>query len=182
MTPERGSGVDAARRIFKRAYKIGMIAATVTLAVLAYLAYRSSTPGTGDVLLSVVLGVLAFLTLLSIPKLDWQDEQAETYRGILDDMRSRGPISFKFTGTGEPPADTPTRAGGEHMTAPVSVEFAEPEVHRVDAELVSEARRMASEGHSIDDICRMIDPGHDSNDRMHREAFRRIVQAMIAES
>ena len=171
-----------ARDVLKLVYKAGMIAATVVLAVLAYLAYRSSTPGTGDVLLSIILAILAFFALLSIPKLDWQDEQAETYRGMFDDLR-RLRANVRFT-SGPPPADSlPTGAkpGGAPTGPHMTVHFAEPEVHRVDANVLDQARRMAAEGAPIDDICRMVDPGHDRNDELHREAFRRIVQAMIDE-
>ena len=54
-------------------------------------------------------------------------------------------------------------------------------MHRVDANVLAEAKRMAADGAPIDDLCRMVDPGHDRNDELHREAFRRIVQAMIDE-
>lgn len=172
------------RNVLRLIYKIGMIGATVVLSVLAYISYRDSTPGTGDVLLSWVLGVLAFLTLLSVPKLDRHDAQAETYRGILDDVRSRFPVNVKFTGANMPPLDAPsasTASGWSDTGAPVSIHFADPEVHRVDADIVKKAKQMSAVGAPIDDICRMIDPDHDLHDPMHREAFRRIVQAMITE-
>lgn len=174
----------AVRDVARLVYKIGMIAATVALSFLAYAAYRSSTPGTGDVLLSWILGILAFLALLSIPKLDWQDEQAETYRKMLDDVRKRLSFNVEFTSGNEPGRDAATAstiAGRMDLGSPVTVNFAEPEVHRVDANMVTEAKQMAAAGASLDDICRVIDPDHDGHDPMHREAFRRIVQAMVSE-
>ena len=182
MSVERKVGTASARDILKLIYKLGMIATTLTLAGLAYVAYVSSTAGTGDVLLSILLGGLAVYALLSIPKLDWQDERAGVYRGIFDDMRTRFPLDVKFAGAGEAPPGPaspnaeqwPTGTGG-----PISVNFAEPEVHRVDAGMVDEAKRMAREGRQIDDICRLIDPGHDRHDSFHQQALRRIVQAMI---
>lgn len=172
------------RKVLKLVYKVGMIAATITLSILAYLAYQSSTPGTGDVLMSLVLGVMALLALLSIPKLDWQDERAETYRGMLDEARRRFSFNVQFTGASKPSSVAAPSSTGPLWGEPdsqVTVNFAEPEVHRVDAKLVDDAKRMSAAGAPIDDICRMIDPDHDCHDPMHREAFRRIVQAMVAE-
>lgn len=182
MSAERQVRAGSVRDVLKLIYKLGVLAAALTLGALAYLAYAGSTAGSGDVLLSIVLGVLALLALLSVPRLDWQDEQAEIYRGIFDDMRTRFPLEVKFAGTPESPPGAAPQGGGQWTIgtgAPVSVRHGEPEVHRVDASMVDKARRMASEGAPIDDICRMIDPGHDRDDSFHQQALRRIVQAMI---
>ncbi|HYD38574.1 MAG TPA: hypothetical protein VEA60_13240 [Allosphingosinicella sp.] len=182
MSPETPAKATSARDVLKRIYRIGMIAATITLAALACLAYASSTAGTGDVLLSIVLGGLAFFALLSIPRLDWRDDQADVYRGILDDMRTRFPFDVEFTTAGERPAGPASASamnGRAGAGAPISVRFAETEVHRVDADRVGEARRMAAEGRTIDDICRLVDPGHDGHDASRQQALRRIVQAML---
>jgi hypothetical protein len=45
--------------------------------------------------------------------------------------------------------------------------------------MLDEAKRMAAAGAPIDNICRAIDPAHDSHEPVHQEAFRRVVRAMI---
>lgn len=140
------------REIFKLVYKIGMILATLGLGIGAVAAWYYATPGNGLLLVS---GILALLTLIvgpSISKLEDQDRQAETWRGIVQSV----PQHIKF-----------------------AVRHAEPEVHRVDAAGLEDAKRMAAEGASIDDICRSIDPQHDRHDPARREAFRNIVRTMI---
>jgi hypothetical protein len=166
-----------ARDILKLIYKCCMIAATITLLALAFLAYRTATPGNGQLLISGILMILALMSFLSIWKLDWQDEQAETYRGILGEMRSLIPNSININKGGLP-------AGGksEWTTAegtPVSIQFAAPEVYRLDADAVEAAKRMAAEGRPIDDICRLIDPGYDGQDAMYQTAFQQVVRAML---
>ena len=166
-----------AREVFKLIYKVGMIAVTLTLIGLAFPAYRSATPGNGLLLICGILGMLALIAGLSISKLDDQDRQAETYRGILDDVRKLANVSVRIAEPGreagsEIPEETARIEGAR-------VSFAEPEVHHVDGTMLDTARRMASEGAPIDDICRSVDPEHDRNDPMHQEAFRRIVRAMV---
>jgi hypothetical protein len=157
------------RDIFKLIYKVVMIIATVGLVLFAYVLYRTATPGNGQLLVSGIVAILALMAFLSINRLDWQDEQAETYRSILDDMRTRFPVSIQFGGAANP-------------SAIGTVSFADPEVHRVDTAMVDEAKRLMSEGKPIDEICRMIDPGHDTHDPAHQEAFRRVVRAAIEQS
>lgn len=149
--------VDRARSLFKAIYKAGMILVTLTLAGLAVLAYLSADAGNGLLLISGILALLTLIAGLSISKLDDMDARAETYRQIGVDFRNLVKVS----------------------THHVSVE---PEVHRVDAAAVDDAKRMASEGAPIDDICRAIDPDHDSHDPLHQQAFRKIVQAMIEQA
>lgn len=145
---------DSARSLFKRIYKIGMIVVTLTLGGGAVLAYLSATPGNGLLLVAGILALLTLIAGLSINKLEWQDQQAETYRQIGEEIRGRIKLATRYS-------------------------YAEPEVHRVDAAMVEEAKRMAGEGASIDDICTAIDPGHGAHDPAHQEAFRRVVRAMI---
>lgn len=146
--------IESARSIFKLIYKIGMILLTVMLASGAILAYVSATPANMLLLVSGILAVLTLIAGLSISKLDDQDKQAETYREIGQDIRKLVKVSTNYG-------------------------YAEPEVHRVDSATVEEAKRMAKDGAPIDDICRSIDPGHDGHDPAHKEAFRKIVQAMV---
>ena len=146
--------VETARSLFKRIYKIGMILVTVTLGGLAVIAYVSSTPANGLLLITGILAILTLMAGLSISKLDDQDERAETYRQIGHDIRNLVRVST-------------TRS---HV---------EPEVHRVDLAALEQARRMDQEGASIDAICRFIDPGHDDHDPAHQQAFRKMVRAML---
>lgn len=145
---------DRARDLFKRIYKIGMILVTLGLGAGAALAYVSATPGNGLLLVSGILAILTLMAGLSISKLDEQDEQAETYREIGQDIRRL--VSFS-----------------------TSHSIADPEVHRVDATTLEKAKRMAAEGASIDEICRVVDPAYDGHDPAYQAAFRRVVQAML---
>lgn len=149
--------VDRARSLFKAIYKAGMVLVTLTLGGLAILAYVSATTGNGLLLISGILALLTLIAGLSISKLDDQDARAETYRQIGQDIRNLVKVSTHHVHT-------------------------EPEVYRVDASGLEDARRMASEGVPIDDICRAIDPGHDHHDPVHQQAFRKIVQAMIEQA
>ena len=146
--------IESARSIFKGIYKIGMILLTGILASAAILAYVNATPANMLLLVSGIFALLTLIAGLSISKLDDQDKQAETYREIGQDIRKLVKVSTNYG-------------------------YAEPEIHRVDLAAVEEAKRMAKDGAPIDDICRSIDPGHDSHDPAHKEAFRKIVQAMI---
>lgn len=168
------------RDVFKLIYKAGMIAITLTLLGLAFLAYWHATPGNGLLLVAGIVGLLALITGLSISKLDDQDERAATYRSIIDDVRKHAKFSVRFAQPGGRGAE-PAMPEDVSEIARVNVSFAEPEVHHVDSAMLDTARRMASDGASIDDMCRAIDRDHDHHDPVHREAFRRIVKAMIEE-
>lgn len=146
--------MENARNLFKLIYKVGMILVTVMLGGGAVLAYVSATPGNGLLLISGILALLTLIAGLSISKLDDRDRQAETYREIGQDFRNLVKVST-------------------HRV------YSEPEVHRVDMAALEEARRLDREGASIDSICRLIDPGHDSNDPGHQQAFRKMVRAML---
>lgn len=145
---------ETARSLFKRIYKIGMILVTVTLGGLAILAYVSATPANGLLLMSGILALLTLIAGLSITKLDDQDRQAETFRQVGQDIRNLVKVSTAH-------------------------EYAEPEVHRVDLAVLEQARQMDQQGASIDAICGLIDSGHDGHDPAHREAFRKMVRAML---
>lgn len=147
---------ETTRNLLKLIYKIGMIVLTLMLAGAAILAFANATMGNGLALVGGILTVFTLIAGLSISKLDWQDKQAENYRP-LGNLRDSINFSTNYT-------------------------FAEPEVHRVDLATVEEAKRMASDGAPIDDICRVIDPGHDGHLPAHKEAFRKIVQAMIEQA
>src|SRR5687767_2274273 len=146
--------VDSARTLFKRIYKVAMILVTLAFGAGSVMTYVSATPGNGLLLVS---GIFAWLTLmagLSISKLDDRDRKAEIYGQIGRDIRNLVKVST-------------TRS------------YAGPEVHRVDMAALEVARRMDQDGASIDEICRVIDPGHDGHDPAHQEAFRKLVRAML---
>jgi hypothetical protein len=163
-----------ARETLKLIYKVTMIVVTAALAAGAVAAWWYATPANGLLLVAGILAILTLIAGLSINKLEWQDQQAEGYREIADDIR---------TGLGQ--LRSVRGAGSDGMvkfsfgTVPVDVEVAEPEVHRVDPAMLDEAKRMAAAGAPIDNICRTIDPAHDSHEPVHQEAFRRVVRAMI---
>lgn len=146
--------LENARSLFKLIYKVGMTMVTLLLGAGAVFAYVSATPGNGLLLVSGILALLTLMAGLSIPKLDWQDEQAESYRQIGQEIRGLVQVSTRHV-------------------------HSDPEVYRLDATAVDDAKRMAGAGAPLDEICRRIDPGHDRHDHAHQEAFRRIVQSMI---
>ncbi|MEO5971893.1 MAG: hypothetical protein ABIP91_00805 [Sphingomicrobium sp.] len=146
--------LQSARSLFKLIYKVGMILVTLMLIIGAVAAYWVATPANQLLLISGILAILALISGLSITKLDWQDKQAETYRQLGQDIRNLVRVSTRHS-------------------------YAEPEVYHVDAAMLDTAKRMASDGASIDDICKAIDPGHDGHDPAHKEAFRKVVEAMI---
>jgi len=163
-----------ARETLKLIYKVAMIILTAALAAGTVAAWWYATPGNGLLLVAGILAILTLIAGLSINKLEWQDRQAESYRQIADDIR---------TGLGQ--LRSVRAAGPDQMVkfsfgaGPVNVDVADPEVHRVDSALLDDAKRMAAADAPIDDICRMVDPAHDSHDEFHQEAFRRVVRAMI---
>ena len=146
--------IESARSIFKLIYKIGMILLTGMLASGSILAYVSATPANMLLLVSGIFAVLTLMAGVSIFKLDDRDRQAENYRQIGQEFRKLVKVSTSYS-------------------------HSEPEVHRVDLATVEEAKRMAADGAPIDDVCKVIDPGHSGHDPAHQEAFRRTVQAMI---
>jgi len=176
-----GWGTAPVRDLLKNIHKALSILVFLFLTGLAFLAYRESTAANGLLLVASVLGVLALIAFLSIDKAEEQDRRAENLHNIIRDVHSLARPGLRFGKRGR--ADEGGTAVGtvswSYGTAPITAEFAGPEVHRIDSATVEEARRMADEGASIDDICRMIDPGHDGNDRFHQEAFRRLVSAML---
>lgn len=140
------------RELFKLIYKIGMILATLGLGIGTVAAWYYATPGNGLLLVSGILGLLTLIAGLSISRLDDQDRQAEAWRDIIQSIPQH---------------------------ARITVQHAEPEVHRVDATELEKVKRMAAEGAPIDQICCLLDPEHEQHDADHREAFRKIVRAMI---
>ena len=172
--------MEKARNLFKLIYKVGMILVTLTLGGLAVLAYVTATPGNQLLLVSGILAILTLMAGLSITKLDDEDRQAETYRSIIDDVRSLAKGAHPDFKPARPAAEA---SGDFHSAADdrvsVTAHYSEPEVHRVDTAMLDEAKRMAADGAPIDDICRMIDPEHDRRDIYYQEAFRRLVTTMI---
>lgn len=160
------------RQLLKTVYKAGMILVTAVLVVGAAAAWWYSTPANQLLLIAGILAILALITGLSINKLEWQDEQAEALRSIVDDIRDKSPVMLSFGEGGR--MQWGLKPGGA-----ASVDYAEPEVHRVDEAQLAEAREMAARGEPIDAICRRIDPAFDSHDEMHRQVLRRMVQAML---
>ena len=147
---------ETARSLLKLIYKVGMIVLTLLLAAGSILAYVSATSANMLLLISGILALLTLIAGLSISKLDDQDKQAETYRQIGRDIRDLVKVSTSHS-------------------------YVEPEVHRVDATMLETAKRMASDGLPVDAICLAIDPEHDSHSPAHKEAFRKVVKAMIEE-
>jgi hypothetical protein len=163
--------VENMRQAFKAAYRIFMILVTAALVIGAGAAFWHGDEANGLWLVGGIAAILALISGLSIDKLDRQDEQAETYAEIGREIREKLPFSLHFSSDGN------IRMGIDERSVPV--QFAEPEVHRVDNSMLEEAKRMASAGAPIDDICRLVDPQHDGHDAFHQEAFRKMVRSMV---
>ncbi|HXG81345.1 MAG TPA: hypothetical protein VNJ05_06050 [Sphingomicrobium sp.] len=164
--------MEDVRQLFKAIYKAVMILVTVAFAIGAVAAWWYSTPANQLMLVAGILAILTLIAGLSINKLEWQDERAGTLRSIIDDFREKSPVTLSFGQGGKMQL-------GIKDGANVSVQYAEPEVHRVDKTLLAEARDMHRRGEPIEAICRLIDPAFDGHDEMHQQAFRRMVQAML---
>jgi hypothetical protein len=61
----------------------------------------------------------------------------------------------------------------------VSTAAAPPQVHRMDKAMLAHVKRMAAEGASLDDICKMVDPRYPNWDDVQRTAFRQLIRAVI---
>ncbi|HJU77435.1 MAG TPA: hypothetical protein VJ597_05855 [Sphingomicrobium sp.] len=147
-----------------------MMFVTIVLVGGAILAWWYSTPGNGLLLVAGILGLLALMAGLSIFRNEVIDEaEAETLRQMIDVARDVAPS--------EKVAAIQRLMQGRPVT--VSVGHSEPEVHRVDTETLEDAKRMAAQGAPLDDICSAVDHEFHSRDPLHKDAFRRIVQAMI---
>lgn len=153
--------------IFRTVYRTLMALVTLGFLAAAFLAYWHSTPANGMLLVAGLLFVIAILTGLSISTHDDRHRRILAERETLDRACSlfSGNLRFGKAIRGQP--------AGLHF------ETAEPEVHSMDMAAVDEAKRMAADGASLDDICRYVDPGFDGRDMLYREAFRRMVQTMI---
>lgn len=158
------------REAFNLIHRTVMMFVTVVLVGGAVLAWWYSTPGNGLLLIAGILGLLGLMSGLSIFRSEVIDDaEAETIRRMIDVARDIGPS--------EKAAAIQQLMRGE--TATISVHHSDPEVHRVDTDMLAEAKRMAAEGASIDDICRVVDDEFDRRDELYQEAFRRLVRTMI---
>ena len=157
---------------------IGMIAAALVLGGLAYLSYATATPGNGQLLMTGILAILAIMAVLAIPTRQIEDELATGRRSPSDQLQPRFPMSLLF-GSGGKMVGSGTIQWSATEGTPTTIHFAEPEVHRMDGDMLDEAKRLAAQGAPIDEICRMIDPDHDRHDPMHQEVFRRMVRAAV---
>lgn len=159
------------RETFKLVYRTGMMLVTLVLAIGSAAAFWAHTPANQLGLVGGILALLALIAGLSISKLDDRDRQAESLAEIGREFRAKMPFAMNFGKGGQ--VDWSLKEGS------FNVQYAEPQVHQVDAAGLEDAKRMAADGAPIDDICRAIDPEHDLHDPVHQEAFRRIVRAML---
>ena len=141
------------RQYLVMVYNVLTLIAALTLLGGAIAAWWVATPGNGLLLVALILAVLALIGFLSIGKYDRQQRRAEEWRGAWDDLASK---------------------------INVVTSHADPDVHVMDGKAVATARRMAADGASLDDICRATERKFSSWDEPRREAFRRVMQAMLA--
>lgn len=141
----------------------------VTLVTLTILSYLHSTPGTGDILLTIVLAavtLMAFQKLLSIDRMHREPDPASTARLH---QTLQGGLASKLQ---------------EALSGSVTIDWnvASPEVHRIDEEGLARARTMAKEGKSVDEICRAMEGDYANWAPPHQQAFRNVMQAVIDQS
>lgn len=168
---ELGSGKhDAllpAKRMFRKIFRplAGLVVAA--LIALTILAYRDSAPGTGDVLLSIVLAVVTLMAALRLLKIDRRlhQEPDPALRAALD-QAVEGELSGKIR---------------EALTGAVKVDWnvSSPEVHRIDDDGLALARSMSDEGKSMDEICRTMEHDYADWTPAHQQAFRNVMQAAL---
>jgi hypothetical protein len=165
-----GSGPDPllrAKHVFRKVFRVlaGLIVAT--LLTLTVLAYRDSTPGTGDVLLSIVLAVVTLLAAARLLEIDRRhDREPDPALKAALHEAIQGDLSGKIQ---------------EALSGGVKVKWnvSSPEVHRIDEDGLALARSMADKGKSIDDICRAMDSDYASWSPPHQQAFRNVMQAAL---
>ena len=165
-----GTGPDPllrAKHVFRKVFRVvaGLIVAT--LLALTVLAYRDSTPGTGDVLLSIVLAIatlIAAARLLEIDRRHHREPDPALTAALHEAVH--GELSSKIR---------------EALSGGVKVEWnvAAPQVHRIDEDGLALARSMADKGKSIDEICRAMDSDYAGWSPPHQQAFRNVMQAAL---
>ena len=157
------------RDILELIHRTAMTFVTLVLAGGSVLAWWHSTPANGLLLVAGMLALLALIAGLSIVRRGFSDAESETIRQMVDAAGAVEPENKA--------ALIRQLMRGKPVT--VNVHTAEPEVYRIDALTVEEAKRLADEGRPIDEVCRAVDPEFDSRDEMHKQAFRRLVQTMV---
>lgn len=148
--PERDAG-----RLLRRLYKLLMSLAALALLAAAGVAYRAATPGSGLVLLALLLGVLALIAFFSIDKLDRREQAARVYREIWQDLRRK---------------------------VTVTTVHAPPVVHVVDRDGIARARQLRRDGATLDAICRAIASDYPAWTPQEQEAFQDVMRAVLERS
>lgn len=150
--PTPADGFDP-RQYLVMVHKVLTLMLALALFGGAVIAWWVATPGNGLLLVALILFTLALIGFLSIGKYDRQQQRAEEWRNVWEDFTSK---------------------------VNVVTSHANPEVHMMDHKAVATARRMAADGASLDDICRATERKFSSWDEPRREAFRRVMKAMLA--
>lgn len=165
-----GTGPDPllrAKNVFRKVFRVlaGLIVAT--LLALTILAYRDSTPGTGDVLLSIILAVVTLMAAARLLEIDRKHhrEPDPALKAALHEA-IQGDLSIKIH---------------EALSSGVKVEWnvSSPEVHRIDEEGLALARSMSDEGKSLDEICRAVESNFAGWSLPHQQAFRNVMKAAL---
>lgn len=174
MRMQPGSGSPdpllSAKRLMRKVFRVLSAVVIAALLALTFLSYQASTPGTGDILLTVVLAAVTLITFMHLLKIDrWHNPEpgpamkADLGQPVQNDLASK--IQAALSGA-----------------VPVEWNFASPEVHRIDNEGLALARAMSDEGKSMDEICRALDADYAGWSPPHQQAFRNVMQAALDHS
>lgn len=155
------------RSLLAKVFRALALLIVATLIALTVASYFQSTPGTGDILLTIVLAVVTVLAGAHLMSLDRRYHRPADPRDVLDVRQSLEANIGRMV--------------GEALAGKVQVnwDIGSPEVHRMDRDTLAKARVMASEGRLMDEICSMVDGNYANWSPPHQEAFRNLIQAAI---
>lgn len=137
------------------------------LATLTVISYFYSTPGTGDILVTIVLAAVTLIVTMHL-----------LGRVSLYDS---APDPRLLTEAGRPTETRLSHMLGEALSGRVTVnwEVAAPEVHKMDLDDLARARVMVSQGKSIDDVCLAVNKDYAGWSPPHQQAFRAVIEAAV---
>lgn len=142
----------------------------LVVAVLLFLtvtSYFYSTPGTGDILLTIVLAAATLIASMHLLRLDRRYNRSPDARDVTDVQQAAQAAWSRMWDD----------ALSGRLT--VNLQVGEPEVHKIDAEGLARARAMLAEGKTIDEICGSIDSNYKNWLPPHQQAFRGIIQTAL---
>lgn len=159
-----------AKRVMKKIFRVVSAVFVGGLLILTFLAYQASRPGTGDILLPIVLAVVTLMISMHLLQVDSR-HNVEPDPGLREeiDQMVQAELGSKIQ-------------AALSGAVPVEWNFASPEVHRIDNEGLALARAMSDEGKPMDEICRVLEADYAGWSPPHQQAFRNVMQAALDHS